>query len=72
MLYHAATAGVFDLQAAVMESLISFRRSGNNFLEKVFAVKYSILIYFLHTFTGADCIITYYTPKILKWLDKSL
>jgi len=42
MLSHSAHAGAFDLKSAVMESLVSMRRS------------------------GADVIITYFAPKILK------
>jgi porphobilinogen synthase len=44
MLHHAAQAGAFDLQAAVMESLIGLRRA------------------------GADYLITYFAPEVLKWL----
>ncbi|CAG0892483.1 unnamed protein product [Cyprideis torosa] len=42
MLHHAASNGTFDLDAAVSETLVAFKRA------------------------GADVIITYFTPRILK------
>lgn len=47
MLWHGAQAGAFDLHAAVMESMTSFRRA------------------------GADIIITYFVPQLLKWLKEA-
>lgn len=47
MLWHGAHAGAFDLRAAVMESMTSFRRA------------------------GADIIITYFVPQLLKWLKEA-
>jgi porphobilinogen synthase len=38
MLYHAARAGAFDLQTAVMESLTGFRRAGADLLLTYFAL----------------------------------
>ncbi len=37
MLYHAATAGAFDLKRAVMESMVSFRRAGVTIIITYFA-----------------------------------
>ncbi|CAO3613970.1 unnamed protein product [Cunninghamella blakesleeana] len=46
MLYQAAKAGVFDLKAAVLETMTGFTRA------------------------GATLILTYYTPRLLDWLDE--
>ncbi|KAG0171828.1 Aminolevulinate dehydratase [Apophysomyces sp. BC1034] len=46
MLYHSATAGVFDLKSVVLETTNGFLRA------------------------GATLILTYYTPKLLDWLDE--
>ncbi|CAO3591996.1 unnamed protein product [Absidia cylindrospora] len=46
MLYQAAKAGVFDLKAAVLETMTGFTRA------------------------GATLVLTYYTPRLLDWLDE--
>jgi len=48
MLWHAASAGAFDLKTAVLETLKGFRRA------------------------GVDIIITYYTPRLLDWMNEPM
>ena len=42
MLTHSANAGAFDLKSAVMESLVSMRRSGADVIITYFAPKVNI------------------------------
>lgn len=60
MLWHAAAAGSFDLKTAVLEVLKGFRRSGNDKISVVFNI-----------YLGVDIIITYYTPRLLDWLNEA-
>ena len=47
MLVHAANAGAFDLQAAVMEALVSMRRAGADVIITYFAPQ----VVFIHLIT---------------------
>lgn len=71
MLYHGAKHGVFDLKAALTEILVAFRRSGTVFGFNLSSFIPQSLTYF-SLFTGADCIISYFTPLILRWIAEDI
>lgn len=73
MLWHGAKAGAFSLEAAVQEAIRAFRRAG----EAATPVSPSIppcppgLAPASHLSAGADIIITYFTPQLLRWLREA-
>ena len=64
MLYHGSEAGAFNLKTVVMESITSMRRAGDG----TFTMTQCIIT--ATFYTGADIIISYYTPYILDWLKE--
>lgn len=62
MIYNGAKSGAFNLKEVLIEILSSLRRAGQ--LLKVFHIIKS----YGEFVSGADVIITYYTPVVLEWL----
>lgn len=69
MLWHGSVAGAFDLKTIVMESVTSMRRAG----EYLYMNIDNLLLHLdkLLIMTGADIIITYYTPRLLRWFQET-
>lgn len=73
MLWHGAQAGAFSLEAAVQEAITAFRRAG----EAATPVSPSLspvcprLAPASRLSAGADIIITYFTPQLLRWLREA-
>ncbi|KAG5461328.1 MAG: putative porphobilinogen synthase [Olpidium bornovanus] len=79
-LYHAAKAGVYDLKAAVLETLAGFQRAGTKACRDLFmsavacfaaspcAVQTSDVFNPVRE-TGANIVVTYFTPELLDWLE---
>ena len=73
MLWHGSTAGAFNLKSIVMESVSAMRRAGElhsgTYIHA--STQNTCMHCFLsHTLTGADIIISYYTPRLLSWLKE--
>jgi porphobilinogen synthase len=70
MIWRSAEAKVFDLRTAVLESMEGFLRAGKYkiiyTLTTHFFLRYKFYYFF---FSGANLILTYYTPQLLDWLE---
>lgn len=71
MLWHGAQAGAFSLQAAVQEAITAFRRAGEAATPvspPLYPPSAPGLAPASRLSAGADIIITYFTPQLLRWL----
>lgn len=77
MLWHGAQAGAFGLKAAVLEAMAAFRRAGENRPGwgrvgggRRAPVPCSAPGPSPPPPSGADAIITYFAPQLLRWLKE--
>ena len=70
MLYHGSQAGAFDLKTVVLESVTSMKRAGVCVCVCVCVWVCFVQLFHFTLSTGADIIISYYTPSILGWLKE--
>ena len=67
MLYHGSQAGALNLKTVVMESVTSMKRAGKILFEHLYQ-----FLFHSGCYTGADIIISYFTPSILEWQKETL